>query len=182
VAQLVLLLLRRPGCSHIQVLARHRRVRRAGPTATLRRPAFAAAQPILPSIGVRRMRLTLTDCRPLLLPVASRSTAAAVDCSFPGGPLLLARRRRAVRRVPFPLTAARLDFDCSLLLIYRVFVLFLFHNSESRFGTSSTAHAERREDLLRNELSRHKPRVIDPSALAEKFVLLFRRCCPSALA
>jgi hypothetical protein len=48
---------------------------------------------------------------------------------------LLARQRRAVRRVPLPPTAARLDSDCSLLPIYRVFGLFLFSvHQRFRFG------------------------------------------------
>jgi hypothetical protein len=70
---------------------------------------------------VGRMRLTLTDFRPLLLPVAMRPSLASIpSCA------------------------------CSLLLIYRVVALFLFHNSKSRFGPFSASR------VSRNELSRHK--------------------------
>jgi hypothetical protein len=58
---------------------------RDAPASCLLRPSPASCP------GVRRMRLTLTDYRPLLLPCGNlRSNGAALPTIYPGGPLCLA--------------------------------------------------------------------------------------------
>jgi hypothetical protein len=95
----------------IPALARHRRVRRASPT-------------------------RLTDCRPLLRPCSNlRSNGATYSKTFPGG--LSSSRDSASGSAASLLGQDGLKWRklrLALLLIYRVFALFLLHNSESRFG------------------------------------------------
>jgi hypothetical protein len=164
--------------------ARHRRLRGVTSTATLHHPWFRCG-PAEPSMSRRSVGSTRPYISSKRHPTSPSRTA--VRCHFrvancarverpsqhpPWWPLLLARQRRAALR-GVPLWLGLSDLRSFLLPIYRVFVPFLFHNSKSRFGPSSAPR------FSRNELSRHKPRLIDTSAYA--FVWEhWLRCCPSA--